>query len=65
MPTITIKGKEIRRGQILKIHGGTTTVRVEEIKSGAQAVQVRDMGGRWYGLDREESVQLVGHFNPE
>src|SRR5579859_3343206 len=43
MPTITIKGKEIRRGQILKMHGGTTTVRVEEISR----VSRRYRSGTW------------------
>ena len=59
-----IKASEARAGMILRIYGGTEEVPVVKVIAKWNAVQIRDLTGRWCGLGQNEVVEVVGYFNP-
>lgn len=53
---------KINPGDVVKIYWDGIQVAVTKVKIGWGAVQISN-GTDWYGLDGNESVTLVGHFN--
>lgn len=59
-----LKAHQIKRGMVVDIYDGTQRVAVtKDPVTGSGSVQISD-GFEWFGLDKNETVKLAGHFNP-
>jgi hypothetical protein len=62
--TRQIKASEIQTGMVLSIYGGTEKVPVTKVIAKWDAVQITADSIRWFGLGENETVEVVGYFNP-
>lgn len=61
-----VKATEIEAGMILKIYGGSERFDVEQAApNGYGAVIIRNWFGEARGLGENETVEVIGHFNPD
>lgn len=65
MSTQQIKGKDVKRGMIVKIYGDTK-VQVETVKKERYwgGIVLTGMDGKTHGISEDEDIELLGHFNP-
>jgi hypothetical protein len=62
---ITVKASEIRPGMILAIYGTKERFDVEAVQTNEfGAVIITDWGNTHRGLDKNETVEILGYFNP-
>ncbi len=59
----TVKGQDVKAGMIIKT-GGLEDFAVDKVLVRWGAVQVRNHIG-WTGLGLDQTVEILGHFNPE
>lgn len=60
-----IQASKIRPGMILSIYGGTERFDVEAVQANEWgAVIVTNWSGTSRGLDQNETVEILGYFNP-
>ena len=60
-----IEATQIRAGMILNIYGGTERFDVEAVKpNGYGAIIITNWRGTHRGLSENETVEILGYFNP-
>ncbi len=60
----TIKGQDVQPGMIVKTKFSEDNFAVEKVGIKWGSVQVRNHY-EWIGLEVDENVELLGHFNTE